>query len=363
MRVQLLLLVLLVSSCSFQNNSKTGSSLLIDLSNPKENLPISSFIEDIETIKFEVPEPYFFGIITKVLFTDSTFFVVDKKQGYVYRFRQDGTFLNQVGSKGEAPGKYRALHRFFLGKQSVFISDIGMRKIHCYTHSGGYIQTISATHTSVYDDIIALPNGKFLCHDIQGRKGESKIWLMNEKGEEEKTLIYHDASYPYSSTNWSTIINTSSDDSFKVFDPITGVFYLYEVKKEGKLVEMQHLVSDRKALAAYKGMDNLMDIRDDYAYLSYIADANRYLYTMWYTSDSMALCSLYEKDTMESTVFYLPKIDFPGYPVCPIPIATNLPNVLVTVLTDEYPLEYFPKQYKDSISERVAIMYLMNFKK
>lgn len=111
-----------------------------------------------------------------------------------------------------------------------------MRKIYYYTHSGGYIQTISGIHTSLYDDITAFPNGKFLCHDIQGRKEKSEIWLMNEKGEEEK---------------------------------ISG----------------------------------------------------------------------------------------------PIPIATNLPNFLFIVLTDEYPLEYFPKKYRGSTSERVVIMYLINFEK
>ena len=61
-------------------------------------------------------------------------------------------------------------------------------------------------------------------------------------------------------------------------------------------------------------------------------------------------------------VFGMPKMDFPDYSICPIPVSTNLPNAMVAIMTDEYPLEYFPKQYRDGISEQVAVVYVMKFK-
>lgn len=60
-------------------------------------------------------------------------------------------------------------------------------------HDGTFVKSLAFSFDLVYDDFEILPDGKFLCHDIQGRKGESKIWVMSEKGEKEQTLLYHDA--------------------------------------------------------------------------------------------------------------------------------------------------------------------------
>ena len=40
-----------------------------------------------------------------------------------------------------------------------------------------FVKSLAFSFDLVYDDFEILPDGKFLCHDIQGRKGESKIWV------------------------------------------------------------------------------------------------------------------------------------------------------------------------------------------
>ena len=69
--------------CSSHRVCDCMSTIKVDLSHPQEHLNFSSFIKDVNAIKLELPEPYFFGVITNVLFTDSTLFVVDKKQGII----------------------------------------------------------------------------------------------------------------------------------------------------------------------------------------------------------------------------------------------------------------------------------------
>lgn len=55
-------------------------------------------------------------------------------------------------------------------------------------------------------------------------------------------------------------------------------------------------------------------------------------------------------------------MDFVNYPMCPLPVSTNLSNVMVGIMTDEYPLEYFPEKYRYCVSEQTAIVYLMEFR-
>lgn len=360
-KILLFIGALTILSCSSRNNHLEHNNFIqIDLSCRKSQFPLSSFIYDIYAIKLELPTPYFFGVITDVLFTDSTLFVVDKKQGNVFRFKKDGTFLNRIGNRGGGPGEFLSLYNFFTGNQYVFISDLNIRQIHCYTHDGEYVKSISSTFELVYDDIAALPNGKFLCHDIQGHKNESKIWLMNEKGDKEKTLLFHENNYPYSYTDWNTI-STTMDNKLNILDPISGIFYLYDIEKN-ELAQTLHLVSEEKDLSAFRNVETLSEIKDKYAYLSFIINTDNYLYSIWSTSDNIAVCSLYEKGKKNVEVFGMPKMDFPDYSICPIPVSTNLPNAMVAIMTDEYPLEYFPKQYRDGISEQVAVVYVMKFK-
>lgn len=350
--------ILVVCSCSKKSNS--SNSVRIPLSRIETQIPMSHFIDDISTIKLELPMPYFFGVITDVLFADSTLFVVDKKQGNIFHFKNDGTFLDKIGGKGEAPGEFLNLHRFFIGDKYLFVSDINVRKIHCYTHSGDYVKSVTSAFELVYDDIVALPHGKFLCHDIQGYKGDSKIWIMNDKGEKESTLLFHKDDYPYSYTDWNTITVTR-DNKISILDPITGTFYLYS-SEENELTESLRLVTEEKDLSAFGGVENFSVIRDKYAYLSFAIDADNFLYSLWTTSDDIAMFSLYEKHNKKIDVFRMPQMDFPGYSICPIPASTNLPNAMIAIMTDEYPLDCFPEQYQDGITEQVAVVYVMKFR-
>lgn len=360
--ITLFIAILSFSGCSFeQKHQEQVSTVRVNLSSKeKRPLPLSYFISNVYTIKLKLPTRYFFGVITDILFTDSSIFIVDKKQGEVFRFKKDGTFLNKIGGKGEAPEEYHSLHRFFIGDEYVYISDMSIRKIYCYAHDGTYVKTISSRFELVYDDIEVLTDGKFLCHDIQGRKGEDKIWIMNEKGEKEKTLLSHENNFPYSYTDWNTIYH-SDYKNLEILDPITGTVYLYDAKKK-RVMGVFHLCSEEKGLSAFKNIENYADIKKDYAYPSFIINGSNYLYSIWTTSGTTALCSLYEKKRKTYRVFDMPKMDFPGYSICPIPLSTNLPNAMVGIVTDEYPIESLPRQYKHGISEQEAIIIVMLLK-
>ena len=356
----LLIVIINVSSCSSKKVDKYNS-IKIDLSCQDNALLVSSFIDTVKTIKLCLPDPYFFGIVTDILFTDSSLFVVDKKQCNILHLKMDGTFLNKIGNKGKAPGEFISLHRCFIGDKYIYVSDINTRRIHYYTHTGEYLKSIQSSFDLVYDDIVALPNGKFLCHDIQGNEGESKIWLMSEDGKKEQTFLYHKAVYPYSYTEWNTITTTPFDDILRIFDPITGCFYEYNYRTE-KLKECECFVSNRKGLESFKSIETFENIDAEYAFPSFVIETNSFFYSIWTTSELIGLHVLYEKKEKNVRVSRRLSMDFVNYPMCPLPVSTNLSNVMVGIMTDEYPLEYFPEKYRYCVSEQTAIVYLMEFR-
>ena len=81
--------------CSSHRVCDCMSTIKVDLSHPQEHLNFSSFIKDVNAIKLELPEPYFFGVITNVLFTDSTLFVVDLKSATIIQYTIKGRFMSR----------------------------------------------------------------------------------------------------------------------------------------------------------------------------------------------------------------------------------------------------------------------------
>lgn len=349
------------SGCSSPEECDCMNIVQVDLSHPEEQLKISSFIGSVDAIKLELPEPYFFGVVTNVLFADSTLFVVDKKQGSIFRFTREGLFLNKIGNRGKAPGEFLGVHHVCIDDEYVYVSDINVRKIHYYMHNGTFVKSLTFPFDLVYDDFEILPNGKFLCHDIQGRKGESKIWVMNEKGEKEQTLLYHDAIFPYSYTDWNTITFRKRNNEVEVLDPITGSLYTIDSQTK-KIEKTQCFASDKKGLNSYKNVEILMDVQDEYAYPSFVVNTENYLYSIWTISESAGLYSLYDKSRNMSRSFERLETDITEYSIYPIPVSTNLSDVLVAISTDEYPSEYFPEALRKNISERMAVVYKMSLK-
>lgn len=151
------------------------------------------------------------------------------------------------------------------------------------------------------------------------------------------------------------------DNEIQVLDPITGSLYTIDCQTK-KIERTECLVSDKKGLNFYKGVDNLMDVQDEYAYSSFVVNTENYLYSIWTISESIGLYSLYNKSLNKSYSFERQETDIAEYSIYPIPVSTNLPDVLIAISTDEYPAEYFPKELRNDISERMAVVYKMDLK-
>lgn len=350
-----------VCACSVKSDREYDCPIVkVDLSTPQKSLVLTDIIESVELIKLELPDSLFFGIVSSVQCVDSTIFVTDKKQKCIFRFNKKGIFLNTIGARGEAPGEYRDITIFFVGNRYVYICDMGMREILCYTHQGKYVKSIAFGFDIVFDDITAISDSKFLCHQIQGEKGEPKIWILNDKGKIEKILLAHEDIYPYSYTDWCTINCTLKGEKWEINDPCSGVLYEYNAYTD-TLREELCLVTDKKSLSDYEGKRQISKI-GEYSYYSVLVATKKYMYTIWHTSEKRPLFSILDKRGKDVRVGRMPEMKFSDYLLYPLSVSTNLPNTLITVLTDECPDEYLPIKYRTADFDRVAILQIAIFK-
>lgn len=322
----------IIPSC-LQVNHNDG--IMTELSAPIDDFTVSSISDSVYSFVLQLPDPYFWGVVTDAYFKDSVIFVVDKLQGNIFRFKKDGTFLNKIGQKGGGPNEFSHLTDCFVDNEMVYVGDINTRELYCYTHDGEYVKTISFSFELIYDDIVPLSDGRFLCHDIAGYKDGGKIWIMGANGDMEKALLCHDAVYPFSSTPWSTIGYTEKEGVFLILDPISGTIYSYDSYAD-RLDKICRLVSDFKGLNSFAGSDLLLAIEDEYGYPVFSVASGDDVFSIWNTSESLALYSFTSILTGNSKAYTRMIMDMGGHTCVSLPITTNLPNKIVMAFTDEF---------------------------
>lgn len=196
-KVVIVILGVLVSvSCKDRNNEKDIFPVVeVDLFNPVEEVPVSSFIDTLISVRLELPKPLFFGVTADVLFADTNIYVHDSKQEIIFRFNSQGNFLNMIGKLGNGPGEFSSCSSCFLNGDTVFVSDLDTRRIFSYTQEGNFINVISFPFSFVYEDIVYMPDGEFLCHRLAPAKNNRGIWIMNKKGEKSEVVYANEDVY------------------------------------------------------------------------------------------------------------------------------------------------------------------------
>lgn len=261
----LIMLVIIASvSCNERSNMEDATPVVeVDLFNSIEELPVSSFIDTLVSIRLELPSPLFFGVTSEVLFADSNIYVVDEKQTKIFRFNSQGKFLNTIGKLGNGPGEISSCSSCFLNGDTVFVSDLKTRRILSYTQEGNFINMISFPFSYVYDDIVYLPGGSFLCHRMEHAKNNRGIWIMNEKGEKSEVLYANDDTYPFVYSNWNTL-SKLGDDKIVIYESPTGTYYSFDINDHSLKKEIR-LRANAKMLGDFIGINREMDVKEDYA--------------------------------------------------------------------------------------------------
>ena len=359
--INLFLCVLLFCVSCTSTYDDTCEIVKYDHTNIKESYPLSTFIDTVRFTRLELPESYFFGRVKDILFDDSGIYVVDSKQDIVYRFNSDGTFLNTIGKRGEGPGEYADLTSCFLGKNSIYIADIGPCRIYEYSFDGDYIGTISHPFKLVYNYIRELSNGNFLCHTVSGMNKMHGVWIMDRQGELSKRVLAISEIYPFISSGWNTM-TLQEDGTIQIYDPPVGIFYSFNPQDESIHKIFQHK-SNYKMTGDFIGVESSYYIKEEHANCDIVVNTDRYLLSIWSLPDMTASFTLLDKNTQKVENCSYPEMDIPDLINLGNWMPSNLSNTWVTYLNDEFIGEYYPEKYEElRMSENVLIVNKLIFK-
>ena len=124
------MLLLLLFSCSNQNQKQANDTLTIDF-NPEQNAKYSDILETV-FIKLETNENCLIDkTITQIEFASDKLFILSGGTRNIFAFDLSGNFLAQIGSKGNGPGEHIVPMSFSIDNKRNVISilDIAQKKI------------------------------------------------------------------------------------------------------------------------------------------------------------------------------------------------------------------------------------------
>lgn len=125
-----LIYVLCAVGCQSQKSDMEKTSMTIAW----DHLSQGNFnLEDVEYVSLETTDSSLLGGISKVLYKNNRFYVLDKMSGGVYIFNRKGKFLSSIVKSGEGPDEYIELMDMDVDAEGhVYLADNAGMKIQKY---------------------------------------------------------------------------------------------------------------------------------------------------------------------------------------------------------------------------------------
>lgn len=107
----------------------------------ENKIDFTQIIDDIDFTILETNNECIIGSINKILSDSNYYFIHDKENDNIFRFSQDGMFINKIGTKGYGPKEYIEAWDISLDIKNnvIIVLDLMGRKIIRYTYNGDFI--------------------------------------------------------------------------------------------------------------------------------------------------------------------------------------------------------------------------------
>ena len=132
--------MLLLISCSDKSDRLVKvNTVKVELKRDDGSSKINEFLEFSHFVPLQTGNDILIGEINKIQIIHNKIYILDWKQGAVFIFNADGSFVSKIDKKGRAGGEYLYLSDFEVTSDgSIFLNDPIQGKIYVYDESGNF---------------------------------------------------------------------------------------------------------------------------------------------------------------------------------------------------------------------------------
>ncbi|MFI3263405.1 MAG: 6-bladed beta-propeller [Rikenellaceae bacterium] len=193
----LIILPLIVSSCSRQNQKHIDNNIALEelILQEKSESKLSLMYDSVQYIALETSESSILsGMISLAYIDDEDIFIKSNK--LMYRFNKDGSFGNKIGAVGQGSNEYIIPYKFqFDNKNNQVIVLVENNSIQFWDYNGTFCQEINLNSDlnfksfGYHNELLYCQGRRY--HDSGGV--DIEMVIFNRKGEKlSEYLVYSD---------------------------------------------------------------------------------------------------------------------------------------------------------------------------
>lgn len=149
--VAFLFLVILLLSCSKKTTITDSSQKIFDIRIDVDKISDSYNISpDVDIVPLETNENCLIGGVFKIIYTNQTYYILDKLSNQILLFDNKGKFVSKLNRSGPGPQEYVRIDEFTVVGQDIWISDNASKRIICYNKENSVVESISMKDFWVY---------------------------------------------------------------------------------------------------------------------------------------------------------------------------------------------------------------------
>jgi len=184
------IIIVLVLSCN--SNKSKEDKIKIDLSNYKNTINLSEFVDSLSYIQLETNDSCLISEIEYLSVADKKIFIKDVKSGGILIFNTNGRFISKLNKFGSGPGEFNRIHSFDINNKNknILIHDDLSKRLISYSYDGKFLTQIKIKE--YIRDFALVGNDKFVFLRPDGyinTNDRNGIWYANIMGDFEKTII------------------------------------------------------------------------------------------------------------------------------------------------------------------------------
>ncbi len=192
---RLLFLFLFSVLFSCKENIKKSSDItdiVIDPSDIKESYDINEdYAGDIELIPLETTDESLIARISKVIFSNGKYYILDRKSSSVLLFDSKGKYLSKLSKKGQGPDEYTRLNSFTVVNDTLWVSDDNRRLLIGYDKDFKMIKRINLWEHISADHIAYSKEHILLADNWSGFKDKNiQLGMYDIKNDKVEGLLY-----------------------------------------------------------------------------------------------------------------------------------------------------------------------------
>ena len=194
--------IALLFSCSSEKKEEIKT---INVSFPEAGTNLVSWLDifpDVEMISFTGEELPMFGPYCKIITCNNNYYLIDYMQEQkVYRFNQNGEYLNSIGVRGRGPEEYTSIYDVMVDNQgNVVVFPFGESVLVSYSPEGAFLGKKDLPYPCRF-----FSHNGFNYHYVGvGTEQGYQLYVTDSNGQSVGEFIPQPPSAPYSFPNSSS---------------------------------------------------------------------------------------------------------------------------------------------------------------